>query len=348
MDKINKREKLLIVDGSSLLSTGFYATAQPLLFAKTEEEKLSAYDKLMKSPDGQYTNGIYMFFKTLFNMIETHNYTHVAITLDRSRKTTFRRKLYSEYKGTRKATPSPLREQFKNLTEILKYINIPVFSHEEYEADDYAGSISKRFETSISTYLFSKDMDYIQLVTDHTRLLMPTKKSDEMYLELGFTADEIKNFNIPKGVFEFTPMYVKHFYGIEPIQIIDLKALEGDKSDNIPGVKNVGSKASVPLINAYSNIENLYNDIEGLSDKEIKEKNKFFKEYLGINKSPIKNLLTYKEDAFLSKNLATIKTDIPEIQELDLEDLRYNINKLNANEVFLKLGMKSLLFRNEK
>lgn len=334
-----------MVDGSSLLSTSFYGTAQPLLFAKTEEEKIKAYEKLMKSPDGKYTNGIYVFFKTLFNIIDTHKYTHVAITLDRSRKSTFRRQMYSDYKANRKSTPSPLSEQFKTLTEILEYINIPVFSHEEYEADDFAGSISKRFETMLPTYLMSKDADYLQLVSNHTKLLMPTKKAEEMYLELGFNKDEIANFNIPKGMFEFTPLYVKHFYGVEPIQIIDLKALEGDKSDNIPGTKGVGPKASVPLIKEYFSIENLYDDIENLSDIEIKEKSKFFKDSLGINKSPIKSLLADKDNAFLSKKLATIKTDIPEIQDLDLEDLRYNIDKKKANEAFSKLGMKSLLFK---
>lgn len=115
---------MLIVDGSSLLSTSFYGSCGSLLFAKTEQQKQEAYKKLMKSPDGQYTNGIYIFFKTLFNMIDNHGYTHVAITLDRSRKTTFRRKLYSDYKGTRKTTPSPLSEQFKLLTEVLEEMGV--------------------------------------------------------------------------------------------------------------------------------------------------------------------------------------------------------------------------------
>lgn len=99
------------------------------------------------------------------------------------------------------------------------------------------------------------------------------------------------------------------------------------------------------MIREYSSIENLYDDIENLTDKEIKEKNKFFKDYLGINKSPIKSLLANKDEAFLSKKLATIKTDIPEIENLELENLRYNIDKVKANEVFSKLGMKSLLFK---
>lgn len=339
----SNRGKLLIVDGSSLLSTGFYATAQPLMFAKTEEQKLEAYDKLMKSPDGQYTNGIYMFFKTLLGMIEKHNYTHLAVVLDRSRKTTFRRQLFSEYKGTRKATPSPLSDQFKLLTEVLQEIDIPVFSHEEYEADDFAGSLAVKFEEEIPCYLHSKDMDYLQLVSENTFLLMPTSKSDDMYSEVGFTKEEIDMFNIPKGTFMYTPMYVKHFHGVEPIQIIDLKAIEGDKSDNIPGVAGVGPKASIPLLNEFGTIENIYNEIDDLDEKEQKALAKFFKDSLGISRSPIKNLLANRDSAFLSKQLATIKTDIEEVHSLSLNDLTLNINKEKSNEIFTKLGMKSLV-----
>ena len=253
-----KENKMLIVDGSSLLSTSFYATARDLLFAKTEEQKEFAYTKLMKSPDGEYTNGIYMFFKTLLPLIESQKITHLAVVLDRSRNT-FRREIDPEYKANRSETPYPLKSQFKLLTEILQEMNIPVFSHTEYEADDFAGSLVKKFEKDIPIYLHTKDEDYIQLVSDNTKLWMVTSKADDMYKEIGI---DKKDINVPSGIFEYTPEYVKHFKGIEPIQIIDAKAIEGDKSDNIKGVKNVGPTSSRPLIAHYGSIEEIYKNIE--------------------------------------------------------------------------------------
>lgn len=334
------KNRLLIVDGSSLLSTSFYATARDLLFAKTDEQKEFAYTKLMQTKDGIYTNGIYMFFKTLLPLIADNKITHLAVVMDRSRQTTFRRELYSEYKANRKETPLPLKNQFKLLTEILSKVNIPVFSHEYYEADDFAGTICKKFENNIETILYSKDEDYIQLVSDNTKLWMVTSKSDDMYKELGLNRGDL---NVPYGVFEYNPEYVKHFKGIEPIQIIDAKAIEGDKSDNIKGVKNVGETSSRPLIRYYGSLEGIYNAIEGLDSKQEKDMSKFFKEELGIKRSPIKNMLLYKEDAFLSKKLATIKTDIEDVQNLELDSLKLNIDKEEMNKTFEELEMKSLI-----
>ena len=334
-----KENKMLIVDGSSLLSTSFYATARDLLFAKTEEQKEFAYTKLMKSPDGEYTNGIYMFFKTLLPLIESQKITHLAVVLDRSRNT-FRREIDPEYKANRSETPYPLKSQFKLLTEILQEMNIPVFSHTEYEADDFAGSLVKKFEKDIPIYLHTKDEDYIQLVSENTKLWMVTSKADDMYKEIGI---DKKDINVPSGIFEYTPEYVKHFKGIEPIQIIDAKAIEGDKSDNIKGVKNVGPTSSRPLIAHYGSIEEIYKNIENLSKDEEKELLTFFKENLGIKRSPLKNLLLYKEDAIISKKLATIKTDIEEIQNMDLDSLALNIDNEKMHEIFMNLGMVSLV-----
>ena len=334
-----KEDKLLIVDGSSLLSTSFYATARDLLFAKTEEQKEFAYTKLMKSPDGEYTNGIYMFFKTLLPLLESQKITHLAVVLDRSRNT-FRREIDPEYKSNRSETPYPLKSQFKLLNGLLQEINIPVFSDTDYEADDFAGSLVKKFEKDIQVYLHTKDEDYIQLVSDYTKLWMVTSKADDMYKEIGVDKNTI---NVPSGIFEYTPKYVKYFKGIEPIQIIDSKAIEGDKSYNIKGVKGVGPTSSRPLIAHYGSIEEIYKNIENLDKNTEKELLTFFKDSLGIKRSPLKNLLLYKEDAIISKKLATIKTDIEEIQNLDLNSLILNIDNEKMNNIFMKLGMISLV-----
>ena len=334
-----KEDKLLIVDGSSLLSTSFYATARDLLFAKTEEQKEFAYTKLMKSPDGEYTNGIYMFFKTLLPLLESQKITHLAVVLDRSRNT-FRREIDPQYKANRSETPYPLKSQFKLLTELLQEIDIPVFSDTDYEADDFAGSLVKKFEKDIQVYLHTKDEDYIQLVSDYTKLWMVTSKADDMYKEIGVDKNTI---NVPSGIFEYTPKYVKYFKGIEPIQIIDAKAIEGDKSDNIKGVKGVGPTSSRPLIAHYGSIEEIYKNIENLDKNTEKELLTFFKDSLGIKRSPLKNLLLYKEDYIISKKLETIKTDIEQIRNLDLNSLRLNIDNEKMNNIFMKLGMISLV-----
>lgn len=338
----NDKDKFLIVDGSSLLSTSFYATARDLLFAKTEEQKEFAYTKLMQTKNGIYTNGVYMFFKTLIPILEKYKITHLAVVLDRSRNT-FRRQIDPEYKATRSDTPKPLKEQFKLLTEILADINIKVFSHSDYEADDFAGSLVKKFEKEIPIILHTKDEDYLQLVSEYTKLWMITGKADTMYEELSVDKSKL---NIPSGVFEYGPEYVKYFKGVNPVQIIDLKAIEGDKSDNIKGVKGVGPTSSRPLIAHYGSIEAMYENIENLDSKKEKELALFFKDTLGIKRSPIKNLLTYKYDAIISKKLATIKTDIEEIQSLNIDDFILNIDKDKMQKIFEELEMKSLIKNN--
>ena len=401
-------EKLLIIDGSSLLSTSFYGTAKDLMFAKTEEQKEQAYKKLMQTKDGVYTNGIYGFMKTFNKIIENQKPTHVAVAFDLSRATTFRKQMYDDYKGTRSKTPTPLSQQFKLMQEVLEYIGVPVFKSYEYEADDFAGSLARRFEDEIPVYCHTKDNDYLQILKPgkNVRIWLVTSKCDEMFEEVGL---DKKEFNLPDGVFEYTVTSFKQLQGLNtPEEFIDAKAILGDKSDNIPGVHGVGEKAVIPLIREYSTIENLYEEIEGLTPKEEKELKKFFKESLGISRSPISYLLkdgeitleggekisyncivgepteeqlsrqeiyreklgdlrfpidvnkdedfellkssniqsvnlSAKESAFLSKDLARIKTDIEEVQDLKLDDLALNIDKTKYNEKMLELEMKSLI-----
>lgn len=402
----NSDKKLVIIDGSSLLSTSFYGTAKDLMFAKTEEQKEQAYKKLMQTKDGVYTNGVYGFMKTLNKIIDNQKPSHLAVVFDLSRETTFRKQMYSEYKGTRKKTPSPLSQQFKLMQEVLEYIGIPVFKSLEFEADDYAGSLARRFEDEIPVYCHTKDNDYLQLVSHNTRIWIVTSKNEEMFEQVGL---DKKEFNLPDGVFEYSLTSFSELQGLNsPTEFIDAKALMGDKSDNIPGVYGVGDKVVIPLIKEYSSIENLYSEIENLTAKEEKELKKFFKESLGISRSPIANLLkdgvitlstgdeiTYKcisgelteeqkanqdifesklgnlrfpieitskdgfdllvnndvadiklsakECAFMSKDLATIKTDIPEVDNISLDSLAVNINKDRYNEKMSELEMKSLL-----
>lgn len=400
------KRSLLIIDGSSLLSTSFYGTAKDLMFAKTEEQKEQAYKKLMQTKEGIYTNGVFGFMKTLNKILDNQKPSHLAVVFDLSRETTFRKKMFDDYKGTRKKSPTPLSQQFKLMQEVLEYIGVPVLKSYEFEADDFAGSLAKRFEDEIPVYCHTKDNDYLQLVSYNTRVWIVTSKNEEMFEKVGINR---KEFNLPDGVFEYTLTTFNEIQGLEyPEQIIEMKALLGDSSDNIPGVHGVGEKAVIPLINEYKTIENLYETIEGLTSKEEKELKKFFKDELKISRSPIGSLLkegtitlsngdtisyncifgelteeqrsrqeifkskinnlrfpidvlkeedfklfkendvvevklSAKESAFISKDLATIKTDISEVQNIKLDDLLVNIDKEKYNQKMLELEMKSLI-----
>ena len=160
----NLGKKLLIIDGSSLLSTSFYGTAKDLMFAKTDEQRELAYKKLMQTKSGIYTNGVYGFIKTLNKILDNQKPSHLAVVFDLSRETTFRKQMYSEYKGTRKKSPEPLRAQFKLMQEVLEYIGVPVLKSLEFEADDFAGSLARKFEDEIPVYCHTKDHDYLQLI----------------------------------------------------------------------------------------------------------------------------------------------------------------------------------------
>lgn len=399
-------KKLLIIDGSSLLSTSYYGNLpKEAMYAKTDEEKEAAFSKILQTSNGVYTNGIYGFMKTLKKIIVNQKPTHLAVAFDMSRETTFRKQMFNDYKGTRKKTPAPLSQQFKLTQDVLEYIGIPVFKSLEFEADDYAGSLAKRFEDEIPVFLLSKDEDYLQLISHNTRVWMPTSKADELFKEVGLNK---KEFNVPDNTFEYSLTSLMDIKSLEPHQIVEYKALCGDSSDNIPGVKGVGEKAVLPLLKEYGNIETIYDTIENLDSKEEKELKKFFKEHLGISRSPIANLLkegtialsngeklsykcistdltaeqkdlqevvqaklgelrfpieittanglellkdndvfgvelSAKESAFLSKELATIKTDIEEVQNVHIDSLVLNINKEKYNEKMLELEMKSLI-----
>ena len=402
-------EKLLIIDGSSLLSTSFYATATAYLMAKTDEDKEKALTRLMKTSDGRYTNGVFPFMRTLLSLIKKNQPTHLAVVWDVSRQT-FRQEIAGgTYKGTRKATPHPLKEQFISTQNLLQGI-VPQFLSEKddeevYEADDFAGSLAKRFQSEIPVFLHTKDEDYLQLVDTNTRVWLGSSKADKIFEDLGLNRQE---FNVPDGFFEFTLSTLKDIKGLEPYQIVEYKALCGDTSDNIPGVKGVGEKAVIPLLQEYGNIESIYDTIENLSSKEEKELKKFFKESLGIGRSPISYMLAEgvialssgekinynvifdevteedkalqplfeeklgklrfpirlsnaedieklrneevygvqlcaKESAFMSKELATIKTDIESIANVNLDDIKLNINYDELKARLLDFEIKTLI-----
>lgn len=278
-------EKLVLIDGNSLINRAFYA--MPLLTTK----------------DGTYTNAVYGFMNMFFKIVEEDRPDFIAVAFD-LKAPTFRHRLYTDYKGTRKPMPEELRPQIPLLKEVLKIMGVAVIEKEGYEADDIIGTLAKH--TDVYTLIFTGDRDAFQLVDNAT--------------EVRFTR---------KGISETESYTAKNFTektGLTPKQIIDLKSLMGDASDNIPGVSGVGEKTAVSLLREYGSLDGVYDNIESIKGK------------LG------ERLKEDKEKAYLSYTLATIKTDcdVPtEIKDMALktpfsDTLRQKFKELEFKSLYLK------------
>jgi len=335
---------LLLIDGSSLLSCSFFGNLpREYKFAKTDEEKDKYLDKVRKSPEGEFTNGVYTMMSSLLNVLKKQSPSHMAVAWDLTKEFTFRKKLFPDCKGHRKDLRPELGSQFSLAQRVLEEMGIAQFVFQEYEADDIIGTLARRFEDKLRVTIWTKDQDSLQLINENVRVWLVTSKCTDMYNEFGI---DVKKLDLPNGVFEYTPFHVEHFYGVSPIQIIDRKAIEGDSSDNIPGINGVGEKSVVPLLQEFETVEGIYDFIEGSCEKDIKE---MFKA-LGISRSPLSRLieesdakLVGKKAALLCKKLATIKCDIEELNEVTLDSLKLQINEEAMVNIFTKLGFTSLL-----
>ncbi len=251
------------------------------------------------------TNSVFGFFKMLINIITKHSPKYLAVAFDAG-KHTFRHYIFADYKGTRKPMPEELRSQLPIIKELLKQMNITTIEIPEIEADDIIGSLSKKFD--IDKVLISGDRDLLQLITDNCHVWLTQKGLSEI-------ADlDIAGLN--------------EKFSIKPYQVIEMKAIMGDASDNIPGVKGIGEKTALKLISQYDNIDNLYQNIEQVGGKT-------------------QTLLEqYKDMAYISKQLATIKTDC----QLDycLEDFKYDFPfNETVRQTFKQLEFRSAIDKEE-
>ena len=260
-------KKIVLLDGNSLAYRAFFALP------------------LLTNDSGIHTNAVYGFTMMLQNILKEEQPTHVLVAWDAG-KTTFRHSTFSEYKGGRQKTPPELSEQFPYLRKLLTAYNIPQYELENFEADDIIGTLSRTAsEEAANTVVISGDKDLTQLATDSTTVCITRK---------GITDMEI-----------YTPAHIEEKYGIEPLQIIDMKGLMGDASDNIPGVPGVGEKTALKLLKEYGSVEHVYESLEAISGKKLKE-----------------NLTNNEEQAYMSKQLATIEVNAP--ITIGLQDLSYN------------------------
>ena len=279
-------DKIILLDGNSLSYRAFYA--MPALQNKS----------------GLYTNSIYGFTLMLERMLEDIKPKYALVAFDKG-KQTFRHKTYQDYKGTRDKTPNELVEQFGYVRELLDSYGIKYEEHFDYEADDIIGSYAKLAEKAgLEVIIISGDKDLTQLASDNITIY---------YTRRGVTE-----------VDHYTPEFINEKYGLSPEQIIDMKGLMGDKSDNIPGIAGIGEKTAIKLLAEYKTVENVLDNIDNISGKKLKER-----------------LAEGKEDALLSKELATIFTEVP--VENKLEDLTFSENRSKKKELFEKLEFVSFL-----
>ncbi len=265
--------KIVLIDGNSILNRAFYGIMG---------------SKMLTTADGKYTNAVYGFLAILFKVLEDIEPEYLMVAFD-LKAPTARHKMYEGYKANRKGMPNELAEQMPILKDILRDMNITIIEKEGYEADDVLGTLSKRAEKEgLDVTIVSGDRDTFQLTSNHIKIRIPHTK-------VGKTEVDI-----------FDEKAVKEKYGVTPAQLIEVKGLMGDSSDNIPGVPGVGEKTALDLIQKYDTIEKLYQAIENNEDS-LKPKMK-------------EKLIAGKELAELSRTLGTINLQVP-IEE-KIEDLK--------------------------
>lgn len=255
--------------------------------------------------DGEISNAVFGFTNMLVKVIKEVEPKYIAVTFDIAKKN-FRHEKFAEYKGTRKPTPEELKSQFPIVKDLLRKMHITVVEEEGLEADDLMGCLSRMFDTQ--NIIVSADRDAFQLINDNTEIMFPKKGITET---ISVSKDNLKEI-----------------YGVEPWQVVDLKSLMGDSSDNIPGVSGVGEKTALGLLEKYSCLDGVYENIEKITGK-LKDK-----------------LITDKDKAYLSQYLATIVTD----KKLDfaLEDFVYDFPFNNdVHECFKRYQFNSLLRKDE-
>lgn len=291
----NKPEILIIIDGNALIHRSFHALPTT-----------------MKRQDGLTTNAVYGFTSFLLKAIQEFKPRYAVVTFDEAAPT-FRHEAFVEYKANRVKAPDELYEQIPLTKEVLEAFEIPIFSKAGFEADDLIGTICQKVkkEKDLISYIITGDMDTLQLVNDQVKVYTMSRGLNDPII---YDAEKIKER-----------------YGLRPNQVIDYKALRGDPGDNIPGVKGIGEKTAVGLLNDYNTLENLYQNID-----EAEKSKKITPRIASL-------LRDQKENAFFSQELATINIDSP--LEFDLEKAKLNFSREKVAEIFSVMNFRSLLNR---
>lgn len=288
---MSQKEKIVLIDGHSILNRAFYGLP------------------MLTNSEGLHTNAVYGFLNILFKVLEEEHAQYAAVAFD-LKAPTFRHKMYEGYKGTRKPMPQELHEQVPLMKEMLQAMGIPVMQLEGYEADDILGTVSRQMaREDLEVSIVSGDRDLLQLATDHILIRIPKTKA---------TGTEIEDYYAKD---------VQERYQVTPVQFIDLKALMGDTSDNIPGVPGVGEKSATKIITQFGSIEEAYAHVDEITPTRAREA-----------------LRNHYDLAQMSKVLATIELNAP--FTLAKEDAHIeNLYTPEALELCRRLEFKNLLGR---
>lgn len=286
-------KKLVLIDGFSIINRAFYGVPP------------------LTNSAGLHTNAVFGFFNIMFRMLDDENADYLAVAFDLPAPT-FRHEKYPEYKGKRKSMPDELLEQVPLVKEVLAAMNVPILSKEGFEADDIIGTIAKRYQSEeIEVSVLSGDRDLLQLADEHIKIRIPKTTKGQTLIKDYYPADVLSE------------------YLVTPTEFIDLKALMGDASDNIPGVPSIGEKTATAIITRYKSIEEAYKHVEEITPKRAKE-----------------NLQNHYDLAEFSKWLATIKIDVD--IETNLEDFHvHNLYTSKAYDLIRNLEFKSFFKRFE-
>ena len=287
---MDERENLTIIDGKSVFYRGYYAMGH------------------LSLPDGTPTGGVYGFASMLIEIIEKLQPEYIAVAWDKS-KTNIRRRraIYADYKANRKPAPPDFYAQIPYLMELLQAFHIPLYEFDDYEADDIIGTLARKAQAAgVRAEIISGDLDMLQIVDDHIKMYQ---------LKRGFS--DVSAFDIAA---------VEEKYGLKQSQFLDLKALKGDSSDNIPGVPGIGEKGAVKLLQEYGTLENLYDHVDEVTGATGKK------------------LIEGKELAFISKQLAQIQFDAPlefdpqatKLADFDKDQVVAELKKLQFNSLLRK------------
>ncbi len=284
-------EKLVLIDGHSILNRAYYGVPD------------------LTNSQGLHTNAVYGFLNIMFKILDEEKPDYFAVAFD-LKAPTFRHKMYEAYKGTRKPMQEELRQQVPVIKDVLTAMRVPLMMLEGYEADDLLGTAAKKAETDgFLVSIISGDRDLLQLATDKIKIRIPKTKRGGTEIEDYYTKDVLER------------------YQVTPLQIIELKALMGDASDNIPGIPGVGEKTATKIIAEYGSIENAYAHVEEIKPNKARE-----------------SLREHYDMAQLSKELATINIHSP--FELDMEKARVTDPYTpEAFELFKELEFKNMLSR---
>jgi len=284
-----EQKKLVLIDGHALAYRAYYALPDDLTTSK-----------------GELTNAVYGFTSMLLNVLRDETPTHIAVTFDKG--PTFRHDIYPEYKAHRTKMPDEMRAQMDRVREVVQTLDIPIFEQEGYEADDLLGTLARQAEEQgVDTLIVTGDMDLLQLVDEHTTVLTSRWRFSDTVI---YDVESVK----------------ERYDGLSPDQLVDYKALMGDKSDNIPGVYGVGEKTATKLLKKYESLERVYQHLNEVSTR--------FQNRLEEG----------REDAFLSRELARIARDAPVELELDACRVR-TFDHTQVLDLFHKLEFNSLIDR---